>query len=218
MKKYVLLTLLFILLTCCKNFFYGITYQMNNIKDVNYYLDGIPSHKIDVDNNRYCIFYTDRINNIYFTDYVDNKIQEKNNYNLIISFLKNNDIKLKEEPVFLYDGKTKKDDILELIKQREINNNFQNCDYLIEFLLDYGSGAKKNEKNIWLRIKIDDIKTHDNVGFYSMHENDTIFNRKTQEEKIEKMLSKWWETQIKPQSKVRPLETWCVGNCKNKED
>ena len=202
---------MFIFLTGCKNFFYGIGYQIDNVKDVNYYLDGIPSYQLNT-TDRYCIFYTDKINNIYFSDYIDNKAQEKNNYNLINSFLKNKNIRFKKELIFLYNKKTKKDDMLGIIKQREIDNNFKDCNYLIEFILSKGV---KDSKTVFLRIKIDNIKNNKNVGFYTMHEDDTIFNKKTQEQKIEKMLNEWWKTQIKPQLKARPLETWCVGNCNN---
>ena len=105
--------------------------------------------------------------------------------------------------------------VLKIVKQREIDNNFKNCDYLIEFMLDKGI---EHPKAIFLRIKIDNIKTDKNIGFYSMSEDDTIFNKKTQEQKIEKMLTKWWETQLKSQPKARPLETWCVGNCNDNKN
>lgn len=214
MKKYILIILLFVLLTNCKNFFYGAMHNMKYVKDVNYYLEGIPSYQVNIE-DRYCVFYTDRVNNIYFTDNIDNKIQEENNYNLIISFLKSKNIKIKEESLFEFNGKTGKDDSLKIVKQREIDNNFKNCDYLIEFMLDKGI---EHPKAIFLRIKIDNIKTDKNIGFYSMSEDDTIFNKKTQEQKIEKMLTKWWETQLKSQPKARPLETWCVGNCNDNKN
>ena len=213
-NKYFLIMLLSILLTSCNNFFYGAMHNMKYVKDVNYYLEGIPSYQVNIE-DRYCVFYTDRVNNIYFTDNIDNKIQEENNYNLIISFLKSKNIKIKEESLFEFNGKTGKDDSLKIVKQREIDNNFKNCDYLIEFMLDKGI---EHPKAIFLRIKIDNIKTDKNIGFYSMSEDDKIFNKKTQEQKIEKMLTKWWETQPKSQPKARPLETWCVGNCENNED
>lgn len=214
MKKYILIILLFVLLTNCNNFFYGAMHNVKYVKDANYYLDGIPSYQVNIE-DRYCVFYTDRVNNIYFTDNIDNKIQEENNYNLIISFLKSKNIKIKEESLFEFNGKTGKDDSLKIVKQREIDNDFKNCDYLIEFMLDKGI---EHPKAIFLRIKIDNIKTDKNIGFYSMSEYDTIFNKKMQEQKIEKMLTEWWKTQVKPQPKARPLETWCVGNCENNED
>ena len=76
----------------------------------------------------------------------------------------------------------------------------------------------KNKKSIYFNIDIYDIRSDKRIGSYTMHEDDTIFNKKTQEQKIEKMLNEWWKTQIKPQPKARPLESWCVGNCDNKKD
>ena len=56
MKKYFLILLLFISLISCKNFFYGIGHNFGNVKDVNYYLEGIPSYQVNT-NDRYCAFF-----------------------------------------------------------------------------------------------------------------------------------------------------------------
>lgn len=196
-KRYVLMILLFILLTNCKNFFYGATRNMRYVYDYNYWQDGIPSYQVNT-NDRYCMF-------IYNND--------QSIRNIIISFLKNNDVIFELEPPFEYNGKARlPKEIIGPIKQREIDNNFKNCDYLLSFHLTNGI---ENKKSIYLDIDIYDIKTDKRIGTYTMHEDDTIFNKKTQEQKVEKMLNEWWETQIKPQPKARPLETWCVGNCDN---
>lgn len=202
MKKICLLIVFCFLLISC-GITYGISHNMKYVKDQKYYWDGIPSYQVNT-SERYCVFYTDRINNT---------IKEKNNYNLIISFLKNKNIKIKEEFLFKSNAKTTKDDTLEVIKKREMENNFKNCNYLVEFILDKGV---ENPESIFLDIIIKDLKSNKkSIGFYSMREKESIFNKKTQEQKIEKMLTEWWKTQNKPQPKARPLETYCVGNCDN---
>ena len=204
MKKYILLFLV-LLLTNCKNFFYGTTRGFYYVDDYNYWFYGVPSYQVNT-NDRYCVF---------FTGLTTNYDKEEKNKQQIFSFLESKNIKITKEPLFRFDGKIYQDDTIKIIKQREINNNFKNCNYLLS--LDLSNGIK-NKKSIYFNIDIYDIKSDKRIGSYTMHEDDTIFNKKTQEQKIEKMLNEWWKTQIKPQPKARPLETWCVGNCDNKKD
>ena len=203
MKKYFLILLLLVSLISCKNFFYGIGHNFGNVKDVNYYLEGIPSYQVNT-NDRYCAFFVGLT-----TNYDNEEISKQTAF----SFLKNKNVKIKEEPLFRFDGKIYKDDVLRMIKQREIDNDFKNCDYLIEFSLENSTDYKRE---IILRMRIDNIKDNKNIGFYRMREMGPIFKKSTQEQRVEKMLNEWWKTQIKPQPKARPLERYCVGNCDNK--
>lgn len=201
MKKYSLLIFLIILLTSCKNFFYGITRNFYYVNDYNYWQYGIPSYQVNI-KDRYCVFIYNNNNNI-------------NVRNVVTYFLENKNITFILEPSFNYNKKIRlPKEIIEPIKQREIGNNFKSCDYLIEFSLDKDI---EFSKSIFLYIMIKNLKTSDkNIGFYTMHEDETIFNKKTQEQKIEKMLTEWWKTQIKPRPKSKPLETYCVGyGCKD---
>lgn len=201
MKKYFLVLFLFIILVACKNFFYGTTMNFYYVHDYRYWQYGIPSYQVNT-SDRYCVFFVGLT-----TNYDNEEISKQTAF----SFLKNKNVKIKEE--LLFRGDIPQPDKLNEIKQRELDNNFKNCDYLIEFSL---SNSLNYKKQIVLRIIIDDIKTNKNIGFYRMQEMDNIFKKTTQEQKIEKMLNEWWETQIKPQPKARPLERYCVGNCDNK--
>ena len=208
MKKYFLILLLLVSLISCKNFFYGIGHNFGNVKDVNYYLEGIPSYQVNT-GDRYCLYYDGTRNQINIEPFE----MEKVNYKMA-EFLKSKNVKVKEEVfIFKYSNGIEKDRIEKNIKQREIDNNFENCDYLIGFSLENSTDYKRE---IILRMRIDNIKDNKNIGFYRMREMGPIFKKSTQEQRVEKMLNEWWETQIKPQPKARPLERYCVGNCDNK--
>ena len=207
--------LLFVLLVSCKNFFYGATRNMRYVYDYNYWQDGIPSYQVNRD-DMYCFYYSGTRNQIK----IEPKKMEKANQQ-VITFLKNKNLKIKEEIfIFEYNNGTEKDNIKNFIRKREMDNNFKNCDYLLTYeLSNYNvNNPELPLSDIYLDIDIYDIKTDKRIGTYTMHEDDTVFNKKTQEEKIEKMLTEWWKTQIKPQPKARPLETWCVGNCDNNKN
>ena len=197
-NKYFLIMLLSILLISCNNFFYGATRNMRYVYDYNYWQDGIPSYQVNT-GDRYCVF----------TFKMDKHVKSR-----IISFLTNKNIKFVSESDFNFtDGKISSISVMiDPIKRRETENDFENCDYLMVL------GTYKNDdnkKSIYLDIDIYDIKTDKRIGTYTMHEDDTIFKKTTQEQKVEKMLNEWWKTQIKPQPKARPLEKYCVGNCDN---
>ncbi len=166
MKKYIILKIfgfllvVFIISSCTYRDFKHEFFAGYFVKDYNFEWEGKQSRKLNT-NDRYCLYYNGRNEKDFKIKGYD---MEKANQQLI-DILKNKGLKIKEEVFNFTNSKAEKDDIENSIKKREIDNNFENCDYL----LTYEIGTLERFKESYIDIRIYNIATDDMVSSYTVY-------------------------------------------------
>lgn len=167
-----------------------------------------PSHIVDV-TNRYCLMFQELVNDD-IRNYDPIKLNDQ-----VITSLREFGVNFKEET--LPDTKEREREILKnKIIQRERDNNFKNCEYLII----YDLSTWKRERNEFTRnacffLRITDIKTNSLIGRYQVCGKG--YSRKNQNQYVAKSIKKWWEFQNSNKKRKFIMYNCTGGKCITRE-
>lgn len=202
LKIYIFLLIIFLLSSCSYRRFKYDFITGYFVRDYSFEWYGKQSRKLNT-NDRYCLYYNGR-------NEKDLKIKgydmEKANQQLI-DILKNKGLKIKEEVFNFTNTKTEKDDIENDIKQRERNNNFENCDYL----LTYEISTRKKFKESCINLDVYNINTNADVSLYNICGKNIWYTLIKQEDFLNNAIDELFKYQLKPyRENFEAIE--CKGN------
>ena len=182
------------------------------VVDYSFEWDGKQSRKLNTD-DRYCLYYNGRNER----DFVIKGYNMQKANQQLRDVLRNKGLKIKEEVFNFTNSKTEKDYIENTIKEREKDNNFQNCDYL----LTYEIGTFERFKESYINVCVYDIAMDSRVSSYKVYGKNMWYKLIKQEKFLNEAINelfKYQSTQDKREFKSFKCSnngcktTKCVGD------
>ncbi len=167
-----------------------------------------PSYNVNTE-DRYCVYFENNEKSVW--DNTDYDLIELNKQ--VIVSLRELNINIHVE---ILSKEEKREVLKDRIIERERNNNFKNCDYLISYNLSTWK-KKKNEftRNACFYLKITDIKTNKLIGKYQVCGRP--YSQKTQNQYITVSIQKWWEFQNSDKKRKFIMYNCTGGKCITRE-
>ena len=199
---------------CLLSIISSCSYYGYDYRDIIFKREYRPSYKINA-KDRYCVFYKN------WNAKIDGKDFDIVSLNkTFIDTLKEVGIaNLKEEELRPNMKDKESEEFQENIINREIKNNYENCDYIIDydfttFLSYYKDGTikKTDTYNTCFGIRATNIKEKEKISNYQVCKDG--YKRKNQNEFFKNVVLKWWESQNKSnKKKFEAMECNYIG-CK----
>ena len=198
-KKIIILLILIsiIFLSILNNSFAWIKLEVG---DVLWKMESIRSESIN-NANDYCLLYREFDNTIFDKEGIS-AYDIENIGSKLFNILKSKDVKINKKYLNASIEKAKiskkeNKEFIENLEERETENNYKNCDYLILYDIDNGKKGKHAKSYyISIGILIFDIRMYKMTSHYLLSLEDmSFFNSKYPELKnslLDKLLNKWW--------------------------